>query len=410
MSLKALWQFADFCFAYLATQLGRSVLCSFFLLAFALVLRGTALKNASFLKGFLWAAFFLLPFVGRLKVFYENPFVVKAFIWWMNLCVGQKWASRAYMAGVAVSLFLVCRQHRAIKRLAGQAEPYGEPGSGVAVGGLVATPFSTGLLHPKVVMPRLALEHCSGRELELMVLHERNHIRLGHLWLYFFWDVLRSLLWPNPLLTVCTKYFREDLEEICDRVTIQKSGENPCGYGKLLLKMVRLLQKGRISSAMAFAGEGEYGQFKRRIQKIVSFQPYHKGRAACLCCACTAALAGMYFTLVSHSYPKNTEISTYILVGGAGDEVLVDDSQALERAISRDSQYVYIDRGEMDRLFAKIGIEEPEFYLGFGGYMKLPGMGGGGCSVYVDYAGSQGNLTIPYWNQEDIFVRILKIL
>ncbi|TGY98237.1 hypothetical protein E5329_00165 [Petralouisia muris] len=47
-----------------------------------------------------------------------------------------------------------------------------------------------------------------------MILHEKIHIRLGHLWFYFLWDLLRCLLWPNPFLTLCTGYFRQDLEDI----------------------------------------------------------------------------------------------------------------------------------------------------------------------------------------------------
>ena len=410
MNIELLRQFLDFYAVYLVTQLGRSVLCSFFLLPLFLALRITVFKSSPFLKGFLWMTLFLLPFIGKMKLFYENPFMVKAFLWWGNLCIRQVWLCWAYLLGAAVSFSGLFRQYRAIKKLVGKMEPYGEPGSRVVVGRLMAAPFSTGLLHPRIVLPEGVLSHCTSREVRLMALHERNHIRLGHLWQYFLWDLLRSLLWMNPLLAKCTKYFREDLEEACDKVTIQQSGGDFCEYGKLLLKVVQLLQEGQMAATVAFVGQGGYGQFKRRIQKIAGFQPYQRGRAICLCCACSVVLAGMFLAITYHSYPKYMEVDTYIMVSGSADEILISDSKALEQAVSRDGQNIYIKRKEMDALLQDFGIGKQEFFLGFGGYMKLPGMGGGGCSVYVDYAGSQGDLTIPYSEQESILVKILKII
>jgi hypothetical protein len=43
------WQFINFCFVYLTTLLGRSVLCSYLILLAVLLLRQTALKRAVFL-------------------------------------------------------------------------------------------------------------------------------------------------------------------------------------------------------------------------------------------------------------------------------------------------------------------------------------------------------------------------
>lgn len=64
--------------------------------------------------------------------------------------------------------------------------------------------------------PEVILKEYDQKEFQAILLHEKTHIRLGHLLCYFLWDILRVLLWLNPFLGIGTKYFREDMEEICD--------------------------------------------------------------------------------------------------------------------------------------------------------------------------------------------------
>lgn len=450
MNIEVIGQFLDFCSVYLVTLLGRSVLCSYIVLALVLTLRRTFSKNAVFFKGFLWSVFFLVPFVGKMRLFYENPFrkayqlalswqgaghiavyplkglafLTRLFFRWGNLCVEQPWICRVYLLGALICFLNLWGKRRKVKQLVSKMMPYKSkqqsyltsPLAGpmdihtVVVSELMVTPFSTGLLHPKIVLPQVVLTHCSQEEIDLMILHEKIHIRLGHLWCYFLWDLLRSLFWLNPFLTVCMKYLQEDLEDICDRVTIQQSKRQPYEYGKLLLKTVQLLQGERMAFTMAFAGEKGYGEFKKRIQKIIAFRPYQKSRIVCLCGVFLFALLGMFAAITYGSYPKYVEMDAYLLVSNTGDRILMDDTERLKEAVSKDEKNIYIDRKAMDVLLSEQGINERSFYLGFGGYMKLPGMGGGGCSVYVDYEESQGNLVIPYQEQKDILGRILKVL
>lgn len=433
MDLEVWKQFVEFCAAYLATLFGRAVLCSFFLLAVVLALRRTIFRKAVFLKGFLWALFLLAPFVGKLKLFYENPFAefchsaplgagvalfpVKAlaalaglFFQWGNVCIAYPWVFWIYLLGAGASLFLMGKQRRRVGKLVSKMKPYGDGKGSVVVCEWAVSPFSIGLLRPKVVLPELVLEHCAKEEVELMALHEKMHIRLLHLWCYFLWDLLRCLFWPNVFLIVCTKQFREDLEDICDRVTIQKSGCLPCDYGKLLLKAAQLLQEEPMASTAAFAGQEGFAGFRRRLQRVLGFRPYRKAGAACLCGACFLAFALLFAAVKQNSYPKYVEIDSYILVSSTGDRILSQDSVALRKAVSRDARNVYIARGAMDALLQKEGIAERTFYLGFGGYMKLPGMGGGGCSVYVDYGKGQNSLAIPYQEPEDLLNKILKVM
>ncbi len=87
------------------------------------------------------------------------------------------------------------------------------------------TPFTVGLLKPKIVLPKVMVDSYSGEYLKTIVQHKQTHIRLGHLWFGLAWDILRCLIWVNPFLTVFQKQFRADLEDICDRMCIQSSGK-----------------------------------------------------------------------------------------------------------------------------------------------------------------------------------------
>ena len=64
---------------------------------------------------------------------------------------------------------------------------------------------------------------------------------------------------------------------------------------------------------------------------------------------------------------------------------------------------VLIHRVAMDRLLEKYGVEGKQFWLGFGGYSKIPKMGSGGNCVEVDYRGKEEILQIPYSNSENNF-------
>ena len=75
-----------------------------------------------------------------------------------------------------------------------------------------------------------------------------------------------------------------------------------------------------------------------------------------------------------------------------------------------DGRNVSIDGPLLEQLFQKYGIPEQSFYLGFGGYMKLPGMGGGGNCVYVEYEAGKEDFVIPYEKREDILTTIVKFL
>ena len=226
----------NLCAVYYVIQLVRCVMISFAVFAFVFLLRKTFLKNRVFLKGMLWSLFIPVLFVGKLKFFYENTMGIILFSWWNQILAKHAWISWLYLLVVSVYGIRLIHRKRKLKKLVAGMEKRNVEDTLIYITKLPVTPSTIGVFSPKIVIPEIMVKEYDRTELQTILLHEKTHIRLGHLFFYFLWDVLRVLLWLNPLLTIGTKFFREDMEEICDWVTIQKSQGKPYAYGQLLLK------------------------------------------------------------------------------------------------------------------------------------------------------------------------------
>ncbi|MCM1387418.1 MAG: M56 family metallopeptidase [Bacillus sp. (in: Bacteria)] len=397
------------CIIYFSIQLGRCVLLSFPVLALALILRAVILRKTVFLRGMVWSIFLIVPFVGKLKLFYENMLMCRLFMWWNNICM-EYWQVRyGYVMGMIVTASLIIWKHKKLCRVVSRMEKSRIDGQEIYINEMTVTPFTTGLIHTKTIVPKVMLQNFRAEELKMILFHERTHIRLGHLWYYLLWDVIRVLLWLNPLLAVCRRLFIEDMEDICDKVTIQKSKKPAYEYGMLLLKCVKLLRSENTGLSVTFAGEKDYRDTKRRFVKIAAFIPYKKWKVSAICLCGAAALMGIFLLVKQLSYPCYTENTDIVLMNEQGEMWMLYDSEELRSAFYADGQDVHIDRKAMDGILQKYGITENTFYLSFGGYRKIPGLGGGGSLVYVDYGKGNEKLIIPYWNRDaDIAARIFK--
>lgn len=353
-----------------------------------------------------WAVFFVIPFSGKLTLFYDGRWMPGVFLWWNDLCMVCRPVRYAYMLGMAVSAGMMTgsrgRLYRRLRRLNRRFVC----GQEILNGETAATPFASGLFHGKIVVPRVMLEDFREEDLELLLLHENTHIRLGHLWYFFLWDVLRVLLWPNFLLGVCMKAFREDMEAICDQVTIQASGGDAYEYGKLLIRAVKVLRKEVFGGAAAFAGEKEYRNLRRRMQRIAEYKPCDRRQVRALCVCGLAVTAGIFVTVCSSSLPRYVNLKDMVLTNDTGEVWILRDSEMLRKAVLADGERVFIDREAMNAVLEEYKIEEMKFSLLFGGYEKLPGFGGNGNLVHVDYAGDAERLEIPYENS-DVYLTVM---
>lgn len=402
--LSQLGSFFDVCAVYYTTQLVRCIMFSYMVLGIVMLLRKLLFPKLTFVKGTLWGLFLILPFLGRLKIFYENPVVLK-WTWRMTMVTMRYYLlDYIYMAGILIAAILIfgkrLRLQRAVSRM--KSVLIGE--HQITVTDMNVTPFTTGLLKPRIVLPRIMLEAYNEEELEVILQHEQTHIRLGHLWCYLAWDVLRCLLWLNPLLSLCQKQFRADLEDMCDRVCIQNSNNTAQEYGQVLLKSLKLLrsEEGAVSSVATYAGERQYKDMKRRIKTIAAFQPYRQRVFAGMMVLVAGLLCSLLFGIHCCSYPRCSELDNILVYQYEKEQgtLLPDEENRLQQMIHYDDHYVYVKREEFEDFLRKHDAQG-EINIVFGGFQKLPGMGGNANSCVYEADTREDVVRIPYERRRD---------
>ena len=404
----------DFCAVYYTTQLVRCAAFSFLLLGLVMQLRKMLFSRRTFIRGLLWSSFLLIPFLGKLKLFYENAAVLRMTWRVTHGTMTCLWADRIYMVGVFVATICIFGKRLCLQKSVAEMEKVSQYNTVVSVTDMNVTPFTVGLFAPKIVIPKVMLENYSHDELKSVIQHERTHIRLGHLWFGLAWDVLRCLLWVNPFLTVCQKQFRADMEDICDRVCIQSSGRAAHEYGMVLLKTLKLLRSGTEGTppAVTYAGEMEFADMKRRMGEIAGFRPYRK--RMCMGAAAIASLIIVIMLLAVHShsyarYSNDENILVYEYADGQSTVISNNDS-SIQQMISYDDSYVYVD-SEAFEDFLEENNAEGEVWIVFGGFYKLPGLTGIAESCIYENNSEDEVVRIPYESiTDDWYFGLLKML
>jgi len=403
----------NFCAAYYTTQLVRCAAFSFMLTGLVMLLRKMFFSRRTFIRGLLWSSFLLIPFLGKLKLFYENKAVVGITGRITHGTMTCLWADRIYMAGILIAAVCIFGKRLRLRKLAAGMEKVSLDNMQVRITDMNVTPFTVGLFAPKIVIPKVMLESYSREELRSVIQHERTHIRLGHLWFGLAWDVLRCLLWVNPFLTVCQKQFRADMEDICDRVCIQGSGRTAHKYGMVLLKTLKLLSSESETAppTVTYAGEREFADMKRRMGEIVGFRPYRKKLCVGMVATAFLMIAAMLLAVHTHSYARCNE-SRDILVGNYDGEpqVISYDTEELSQMISYDDRYVYVERQAFED-FLEENNAEGEIWIVFGGFYKLPGLAGIAESCIYESSSKDRIIQIPYESIRDYwYYELLEIL
>ena len=403
----------DFCAAYYTTQLVRCAAFSFLLVGLVMLLRKMFLSGWTFLRGLLWSSFLLIPFLGKLKVFYENKAVLN--ITWRLTAAAMSWvwADRIYMAGILTAAVCIFGKRLRLRKSVAGMEKLSLDNIRIRVTDMNVTPFTVGLLKPKIVIPKVMLGSYGREELSAIIRHERTHIQLGHLWFGLAWDILRCLLWVNPFLTIFQKQFRADMEDICDRVCIQGSGRTAQEYGLVLLKTLKLLRSGTESppSAVTYAGEKEYADMKRRMGEIAGFRPYRKRVCVGMAAAVILALAAMLLTVHIHSYARCNE-SRDIMIGNFDgySHIISCDTEELSRMISYDDRYVYVKREAFEEFLGE-NDADGEIWIVFGGFYKLPGLAGAAEACIYESGSKDGIVQIPYESiMDNWYMELIKLL
>lgn len=133
----------------------------------------------------------------------------------------------------ACAIVLMLRQWRYVRDL-GDLRPLRERVWQAA--GARGVPAVTGLLRPRIVLPRDFAGRYDAAERRLVFAHECVHLRRGDLRAHAVAAALLCLHWFNPLMHVALRRFRDDQEQACDAVVLARRPQLRRRYAEAMLK------------------------------------------------------------------------------------------------------------------------------------------------------------------------------
>lgn len=125
----------------------------------------------------------------------------------------------------------------------------------------IISPAVYGIIKPRIILPI----SYQDKDIELIILHEKMHIRRGdNLWRMLAFLIV-AVHWFNPLCWVFLKLFLADLELSCDECVLVKLGGNRAKEYALSLLESR-------PSITVFASAFGGAKIRTRIENILSFK------------------------------------------------------------------------------------------------------------------------------------------
>lgn len=387
----------------------RCVFISLIAASLVMVLRQTVCKRHAVTRCTLWSVLLIVPFLGRLRWYYETKAGIYMLWWLSQLCMKEDYIiDWIYVFGVLVCFLFMAGRYRRMHAMLGEMRDMGR----FWVTELTVSPFSMGLLKPRIVIPAVLYEQLSESELEVIIQHEETHIKLHHLWMLRAWELLSCIFWMNPWMWIGLKYFKQDLEQVCDSVCMHRGKLKPDIYGNVLLKCVDMLsgRKNSLQGYAAFAAESDYQVLKTRITGLRDDGPFSMKQVKAGSMVLSCMLMLMLVTVYDISYPRYTWMEDISVYDSTGTRCILQDSAALREAVVISEDRVHVNREAFERLIAEGGWRQDTYVIAFGGYYKMPGIGGGVNAIFYDYADIEGDADISYDNSEDIWNFLMRYL
>jgi outer membrane protein insertion porin family len=141
----------------------------------------------------------------------------------------------------------------------------------------VSAPLVIGVLKPTILLPAVLATGLSGKQLELVLMHELAHIRRFDLAVNVVQRLVESLLFFHPAVWWLSGQVRYERENACDDLALT-SDCPPTQYADALVRAAELCSSFQGHSArfarqtsLASTGQSD-SQFKRRIMRLLNRQ------------------------------------------------------------------------------------------------------------------------------------------
>ncbi|MBD5470547.1 MAG: M56 family metallopeptidase [Lachnospiraceae bacterium] len=411
--LKMIKSIADFASIYCFSKCMKTLLCGLCLIPVLLVVHRILRKKSAILCCYLWTLLVPMAFMGMSKLFYQRYFVyVTAYL----AKYTKAWHGYLYF-GVMFALFMVfiiknIYFRRTLKRMSQiyDTSVINERVK-IYVSDINASPFSGGIIRPYIVAPRDVWERLDQKSRDVVIRHELAHINLGHIVLLTVFRFLTYIWWINPLIYLCERMLKEDIEHACDEYTIADAGITKHAYGCVLIGLAEHFCQNTNIAVASFIEQNDFRALKERIQYIGAGKAdkneviFQKRVGIALALASVLLLsAGIAMT----SYSRYTVLEE-IYVYGEDMRQIACDTAAVNEAFRVEDKKLYIDAEGFERFLQEEQVSDEYVYVSFGTVMKLPGFGGCGDVVLVDVAGTGDTDDVLYLSSDTIENRLAEI-
>ncbi|MFS1511003.1 M56 family metallopeptidase [Chengkuizengella sp. SCS-71B] len=136
----------------------------------------------------------------------------------------------------------------------------------------INTPSITGLIRPKLLLPKEIIHQLSDEEKRYVFLHELTHLKRKDIFITWITLFVQAINWFNPLVWYAFYRMREDGEVACDAYVLShlKKSEH-LEYGKTIITVLTKLSKPNlIPVSMGMAKNKK--MIKRRILRIKTYK------------------------------------------------------------------------------------------------------------------------------------------
>ena len=178
------------------------------------------------------------------------------------------------------------------------------------------SPAVYGFFKPQIYFPATLYGQLNIDQRSLILEHEEQHIRQGHLWLNLLCDIVVCINWFNPLFYVARHLFRHDQEVLCDTLVLKNHNEpRQHVYGHALLSTVSATH-----SVSLLCSWKMFDQLEERIMNIKSKHPQKKLSILIAVMAVTLTLSTLH-TIASANERHKNSAETAKVINLEGDPI-----------------------------------------------------------------------------------------
>jgi Antirepressor regulating drug resistance, predicted signal transduction N-terminal membrane component len=135
------------------------------------------------------------------------------------------------------------------------------------------TPFVSGFIRPKLLLPAGMGNRLTNDELKYVVLHELAHLKRKDTVINYLIGIIQIIHWFNPVLWYAFSCWREDSKIACDAYVLYRIGAGHAhDYGQVIIKMLESCSLKNVYGVIGLLGGKS--QIKRRIKMISLFNKH----------------------------------------------------------------------------------------------------------------------------------------